>query len=282
MRIRINGADADIQLEAEKTVGEILSALEAWLDGTGLRLSGLGIDGEAVTADLVGVCIGRNIDTIDTLDIYTSSVTELFAECLFYVLEAIDAYNAADFEGKCSIAAFWSDSPSAKMLAEQSPGLFDWVTKTFSGEGASPQALRSVVEERLRELREPASELEKTSAIVADICARLEQLPLDIQTGKDAKAADTVSVFSGIAEKVFRIYGILENSGFAVRDIKIGDLPIADYMAEFYSALRDLLGAYEQQDSVLVGDIAEYEMAPRLRCLHAAVLHAVKEHAYDR
>jgi len=282
MRIRINGADADIQLEAEKTVGEILSALEAWLDGTGLRLSGLGIDGEAVTADLVGVCIGRNIDTIDTLDIYTSSVTELFAECLFYVLEAIDAYNAADFEGKCSIAAFWSDSPSAKMLAEQSPGLFDWVTKTFSGEGASPQALRSVVEERLRELREPASELDKTSAIVADICARLEQLPLDIQTGKDAKAADTVSVFSGIAEKVFRIYGILENSGFAVREIKIGDLPIADYMAEFYSALRDLLGAYEQQDSVLVGDIAEYEMAPRLRCLHAAVLHAVKEHAYDR
>jgi len=234
-----------------------------------------------VTADLVEACLGRDIDTIDTLDIYTSSVTELYAECLFRVMEALDAYAAADFEVKGSVAVSWMESPSAKMLAEQNPGLFDWVTKTFSGEGSSPQAVRSVVEERLCELKMPMDEIDRASAIVAEVCARLEELPLDIQTGKDARAAETVSIFSGVAEKVFRIYGILESSGFPVGEIKVGDSPVTDYMAEFHAALRELLGAYEQQDSVLVGDLAEYEMAPRLRCLHAAVLHAVKEHAYE-
>ena len=276
MNIRINGADADIRPETEKTVGEILSALETWLEGTGHRLSGLGIDGAAVTADSMEACFGREIDTIDTLDIYTSSITELFAECLIHVLDLIDAYETSDFEAKGSLAVLWAESPAAKMLAEQNPGLFEWVTKTFSGEGSSPQALRAVVEERLRELREPAGEMDRATTLVTDVCARLEELPLDIQTGKDARAAETISIFSGVAEKVFRIYGILGNTGFPVSEIKIDDGPITDYMAEFHASLKELLNAYEQQDTVLVGDIAEYEMAPKLRGMHSAVLNAVK------
>jgi len=275
MRIRINGADADIRLETEKTVGEILSALEAWLEGTGHRLSGLGIDDNAIPADSIELCFGMDIDTVDTLDIYTSSVTDLFAECLLQVMEAIDIYTTASFEEKGPIAIQWQESPAARMLAEQGPDLFQWVIKTFSGEGSSPQALRTVVEERFRELKDPTNELDRTGMLVSEVCNRLEELPLDIQTGKDARAAETMSVFSGITEKVFRIYGVLKIGGFPVGEIKVGDTPVADYIADFHTTLTELLGAYEQQDTVLVGDIAEYEMAPRLRDLHAAVLSAV-------
>ena len=276
MKIRINGTDADIRLETEETVGEILSALESWLEGTGHRSSGLSIDGETVTADLVETSFARNIDTIDTLDIYTRSVSELFAECLLDVLETINAYEAADFEEKGPLAVLWGDSPAAKMLARQAPALSDWVTKTFSGGGSGPQVLRTVIEERLREIMEPMREIDRASALVAEVCARLEQLPLDIQMGRDAKVAETVGIFTDVTEKVFRIYDILGNAGFPVNEIKVGDLPVADYNSEFKASLNELLNAYEQRDTVLVGDIAEYEMAPRLRGLHAAILGAVK------
>jgi len=113
-----------------------------------------------------------------------------------------------------------------------------------------------------------------------EICARLEDLPLDIQTGKDARAAETVNTFSNIAEKVFRIIGILKLEGFPVGEITVGSMPIAAYITEFGSALRELLTAYEQHDTVLVGDLAEYEMAPRLRGLHSAVLGVI-EGAYN-
>ena len=276
MNIRINGADADIQLETEKTVGEVLSALEVWLDGTGHRLSGFRIDGRAVAVDTMEVCFGMDIDAAENLDIYTSSITELFAECLLHVMEAIDAYEMAGFEERGFLAMRWKESPSARMLAEQSPALFTWAAKTFSGEGSGPQALRSVLEERLRELKDPANELDKVGILVADICTRLEELPLDIQTGKDVRAAETASLFSGIAEKVFRIYDVLKTGGFPVGEIKVGDMPVGDYMEEFHASLQELLNAYEQHDTVLVGDIAEYEMAPRLRGFHSAVLDAVK------
>ena len=45
MDISINGRPANIILETEKNVGDILSGLEQWLAGSGNRLSGLTIDG---------------------------------------------------------------------------------------------------------------------------------------------------------------------------------------------------------------------------------------------
>jgi hypothetical protein len=64
--------------------------------------------------------------------------------------------------------------------------------------------------------------------------------------------------------------------GFPVGEIMVAENPIDTYLAEFNAALRELLAAYEQRDTVLVGDIAEYEMAPRLRNLHTAVASAVR------
>jgi hypothetical protein len=272
MKIRINGVDADIQLETERNVGEVLCGLDAWLAGTGHRLSGLSIDGEAASAGSLEACFGRAIDGITTLDLYTTPVLQLFAESLFNTIQDINAYEAAAFEEKSSFAGQWKQSPQAMLLAEHSPELFNWASQTFSGEGSGTQVFRVLVEERLRELQDPAAEMSRTGPLVSEICARLEELPLDIQTGKDARAAETVRTFSGVAEKVFRVFDVLKTEGFPVGEITVENMSLTAYMAEFSTALRELLAAYEQHDTVLIGDLAEYEMAPRLRSLHAAVV----------
>jgi hypothetical protein len=275
MKIRINGIDADIQPENEKTAGEILAALDVWLASTGYSISGLCIDGETIGAGSLEAAFGRRIDTIDTLDISTSTMVELFAESIFHTMQDLDAYEAACFDEKSLFSEQWKQSPQALLLGEQSPDLFDWASKTFSGEGSNPQSFRLILEERLRELENPASEMNKAKPLVGEVCSRLEELPLDIQTGKDVRAAETVRTCSGVAEKVFRIFNVLKIEGFPVGDITVGDMPITAYIAEFSTALRELLAAYEQHDTVLVGDLAEYEMAPRLRSLHSAVLDVI-------
>jgi len=276
MKIKINGVDADIKPENEKTVGEILSALDAWLAGTGHRLSGLNIDGKTVNAREMELSFSRSIETVDTLDICTSSLPQLVAESLNMTMRDIQDFQTLGFDEKAGFADKWKTSPQGCLLAEQHPELFDWAIKAFSGEGCSPQTLTALFEERLRELLDPAEELNRTARIVDDICARLSEFPLDIQTGKDARAAETVNVFSGVAEKVFRIYHTLKMEGFPVAEIKVDTMPINDYITEFSKALKELLDAYERRDTVLIGDLAEYEMAPRLRGLHAAVWDIVK------
>jgi hypothetical protein len=275
MKIRINGVDADIQLETEKNVGEILYALDSWLNGTGHRLSGLIVDGEAANANSMEACFSRSIDAVDTLDITTSAIVELFAESLLDTMQDIDAYEAAGFEEKSLFAEQWKQSPQAILLAEQTPDLFDWAVKTFSGEGFNSQNFRLLLEERFRELQDPAAEVSRVGPLIDEVCARLEEFSLDVQTGKDARAAETVRTFSGIAEKLFRVFNALKIQGFPVGEIAVENVSITAYIAEFSTALRELLAAYEQHDTVLVGDLAEYEMAPRLRNLHAAVLNAI-------
>jgi len=276
MKIKINGADADIKPENEKTVGEILGALDAWLAGTGHRLSGLNIDGKAVNAGEMELSFSRNIDTIDTIDIYTSSLPRLVAESLTLTMRNIEDFREAGFDEKAGFADTWKTSPQGCLLAEQFPELFDWTIKAFSGEGCSPQVLLALFEERLRELSDPAGETDRISPLIDDICVRLTEFPLDVQTGKDARAAETVNVFSGIAEKVFRIYRTLKIEGFPVAEITVDNIPVNDYITEFGKALNELLDAYEKRDTVLIGDLAEYEMAPRLRGLYAALRGVVK------
>jgi len=275
MRIRINGADADIQLEAEKNVGEILCGLDSWLAGTGHRLSGLAVNGKAANSDSMDDCFDKSVDVVDTLDITTSAIVELYAESLFNTMQDIDAYEAAGFEDKNRFAEQWKQSPQALLFADQSPELFDWAIAVFSGEGVSPQSFRMLLEERAGELRDPAAEMAKIEPLVDEICARLEDLSLDIQTGKDARAAETIRAFSGVAEKIFRIFNMLKLAGFPVGEITVENAPITTYITDFGTALRELLAAYEQHDTVLVGDLAEYEMAPRLHRLHTAILGAI-------
>jgi hypothetical protein len=273
MIIRINGANADIQIETEKTVGEILGAFDSWLSGTGHRLSGISIDEEPVSAGGMDACFIRDIDTIQILDIKTSSLPELLEESFCNMLQDIDVFEEAGFEEKAPFLAQWKESPQSLLLAEQYPDFYNWALMTFSGEGSNPQILRLMSEERLRELQDPQGEISRAATLVAEVCKRLEDLPLDMQTGKDARAAETANAFSGIAEKLFRVFNILKMEGFPVEDIIIEDMPVTAFFAEFNDTLRNLLDAYEQRDTVLVGDIAEYEIAPKLRNLYAAMIN---------
>jgi hypothetical protein len=276
MKIRINGTDADIQLETEKTVGEVLSALDAWITGTGHHLSGFGVDGVIADANTMEACFARPVDAINTLDIYTNSALELFAEALLFVQQDIDIYEAVDFSGKSQFTEQWKKSPQAQMLAEQNQDLFIQISKTFSGEGIGAQSLRKLIDEYLRELQNPMDEMDSIQPLVDGVCSRLEDLPLDVQTGKDKEATATITMFSSTAEKIFRIYKLLKMEGFPVEKITVGDMLITSYIGEFSTALREMLSAYEQHDTVLMGDLAEYEMAPRLRSLYAAILDATK------
>jgi hypothetical protein len=276
MEILINGQKADIILEREKTVGEVLAGLEQWLADTGHRLSGLVIDGETVGAGRLDVCFDRDLGAVKTLNLITSSMAELIAESLLRLYGDSLEYEGLAFEEKQRFFAEWNESPQARLLAEQIPEHFALCAKTFSGGEFSPRLLCAITEERLREFRDPPGELARLEPLVNEVCGRLEELPLDIQTGKDSRAVETVRIFSGVAEKVFRLFKVLGTGGFAPEEITLDEMPVSDYITEFSAAVKELLAAYEQRDAVLVGDLAEYEMAPRLRRLYAAINRLVE------
>jgi hypothetical protein len=146
-----------------------------------------------------------------------------------------------------------------------------FAARTLGGEGLTPASLSVLAEERLRELADPGQEILNAETLVSETAGRMEDLPLDIQTGKDARAAETMQLFSRMGEKLFRILSILKLSRPPMEDFAVDGLPVRDFMEDFSAALGELGAAYENRDAVLVGDLAEYEMAPRLLKLYSAL-----------
>jgi hypothetical protein len=271
MNITINGRPADIVIEKEETVGEVLLGLENWLEDSGHRLSGIDINGETVNSGSFNGIFAKGLQEVGDIDIRTSSWAELMAEALLTLYRDIESYAESDFEAKRNFAENWAESPASLFLAEQIPELREWALKTFSGEGMDAAELGGLTEERLRELEDPPGELGRIGILIAETVRRLEDLPLDIQTGKDRRAAETVQIFSRLGEKIFRLIGMMKAEGYALDRLKAGDIPLKDYIEEFDAALRELLAAWESGDVVLVGDLAEYELAPRLQNIYTVI-----------
>jgi hypothetical protein len=271
MEITIDGKSADIILEDEKNIGELLRGIGDWLSGSQYFLSGLSINGEPVNAASVTGVFDRPLDGIETLDIRTTGFLLLMAEALVNIRHDITAYGNAPFEDQKRLRREWENSPASSFLAERDPDMFDCVSRGFHGEGPGIPALISLIDERLRELRDPPLELLGMDVLIKATAKRLEDLPLDIQTGKDARAAETVQLFSNIAEKLFRLFSLLKLGGIVTDTLVIDTMPFNAFIEDFSAALKELVAAYEVKDAVLVGDLAEYELAPRLRTFYSAI-----------
>ncbi|MDR1446950.1 MAG: hypothetical protein LBI90_08660 [Treponema sp.] len=271
MEISINGEKGGITLEQEKTAGEVLSGLENWLRNSGHRLSGIKINEELVKAVSLGDVFDRDLGDIENMDILTSSWAELAADALAALIRDLCDFEESDFQDRSRFAAEWIESPSSRFLSEEIPEIHAWASFAFSGQGYSPPELKLIAEERLRELGDPRAELGKIGKLVEELEKRLEDLPLDFQTGKDRQATETIQIFSAAAEKIMRIYAILKVEGYDLISRRVEDKTLPEYVEEFNTALRELAAAYEAKDMVLAGDIAEYELAPRLTRLFAGI-----------
>ena len=276
MDISINGKTADIILETEKNIGDILSGLDQWLAGSGSRLSGLCIDNREISADELPLALKMDLTGIKAIDIRISSWDCLAVEALGDLKGYCDLYNNSAFEERQSVIKTWDESAAKQFLSIEIKDLYDIASLSFGGHGISILDLGFLVDERIRELANPAAEICAIEKPVSEITVRMEELPLDIQTGKDARAAETIQFFSRLGEKLFRLLKIIDQrglnqNGFTFDSYKIDEQPLTGFLNDFGTALKELTAAYGNQDAVLVGDLAEYELAPRLSKLFTAL-----------
>ncbi|MDR2797787.1 MAG: hypothetical protein LBB80_05540 [Treponema sp.] len=270
MDIFINEQPAGITLESEKTLGEVLAGIEAWLGGSENRISGLRINGSIITGASLAEVFEQDLQDIARLDITISTLPQLALEALCNSQEALRAYENSAFEDRHGIQDEWEASAAAHFLSEQIPDIYALLQKAFSGEALLAE-MNTLLDERIRELVDPRAEFHHAGTLISEIVARLEELPLDIQTGKDRRAAETVHLFSHTTEKLFRLLKLLKVQGLALETLSIDTFPFYDFISEFSATLKELLAAYTAQDVVLVGDLAEYELAPRLLKLYTTV-----------
>jgi hypothetical protein len=277
MIIKINDKTLDFSLDNEKTLGEVFNSLEQWLSNSGHRLSEISIDGQVVSAGMVEDVLKKEVKLIKELDIRTNAVAELAATSLLTLQKDIDEYENLKFDEKAKFFDNWKNSAQALFIMEEMPDLYSYFKNTFLSGEIPVQTLRSVTEEIQREVTEPVKELLKIEPVLNEICVKLVNLPLDIQTGKDLTAAQTIQLFAAITEKIIRLFYQLSTQGYIIQ-IEAAK-KIAEGFVNFKNILTELLESYEKHDIIVVGDVAEYEAAPKLKELYVNILSNCREEA---
>jgi hypothetical protein len=216
------------------------------------------------------------LEGISRIDIKTSSWAELMLEALAGLKQDFGYFETQDVQGRRECRERWENSPPALFLQKNAPELHTMALQILEDSFPVSAAL-SVIAERIREIENPRQEIAGAQSLIKETAERLLDFPLDIQTGKDARATETISLFSGLVEKLYRLIFLFRHFGADMDSITVpsaegsGTVSLKEYIEEFSAALKELSAAYENKDTVFVGDLAEYELSPRLLGLGKAL-----------
>jgi hypothetical protein len=265
MQVTINGSNTDLVIETEKTLRELLINLELWLENRGFSVSGISINGSSISAEALEQMYNLGLEQIEKLDIQASSWVELYHQALQEALKLVQHLQDVSFQERQELIKGWNDSVSMRFILDRDAELGQFLNNAFSGQGITFNGLESIILERLGELEDPLQAAQMVQKLLDETIQRMENLPLDLQTGKDRHAIESLQVFTVIMGKFFRLLPLL-----TFLEIKTDSLK--PLLEEIGTILQELLSAYEAKDTVLVGDLAEYEIAPRLRSLQEALV----------
>ena len=114
---------------------------------------------------------------------------------------------------------------------------------------------------------EVADILKHLFATFEDLAAKLEEIPVQLQKNEDKTAMNTVTELADALSLLFQTIPYVNLFSETFDSLTIESKRLSSFASEFPSLLEDFRQAVESNDTVLIGDLAEYEIAPRLRQL---------------
>lgn len=106
-----------------------------------------------------------------------------------------------------------------------------------------------------------------------DLSEKLLEVPVNIQSGKDREVNGLIAKLADFVDKFCHTASLSALFPEIFKNISIDSKNLTEFFADFSQILGDFEQAISSKDTVLMGDLAEYEISPRL----LAISNAVKE-----
>ncbi len=274
MNITINGENLDFSLENESTAGEVADGVAGWLEKTGMIIGGISLDGKAA---LLADELWRKtpIETIGSMDFealsYREGVARRLETARDYFILLKESAEAGNIDALSELSKSYVDlnhiMPS--LLDEKGrPALVPLMEERLAEAGFPLEAkgetdltaiaaeatnLAVVLDARWKEAADPEKEAASASAALLALSGSLEDVAVLLQTGKDKRAMDTIIRLTELLQALMR----------SLKWINY-DESVEKIIEDFAGILSELEEALKAGDTILIGDLMEYEIKPRL------------------
>lgn len=294
MEIRLNRETLDVTLEKEQVLADVIDELFRLIQEAGFHIIKIEHNGKELSKAEKDSWGRLPVADIGTIEVSTGTPRELLFEHLDTVRQFLSTVKMAYEKKNTTLLAdlakdypsvrnsidslissnrkIPTDRPLADLIDDQvtayrvfSP---EPVYENSGGFSARIESVMAVLSERMREVSAPAEELKKTAEALKAGLSNISDVSVLLQTGKDREAMGSVLTFIELVSKIIRLYPLLlDESGPALDTMSVGDSGFKDFFIDFNKTLNELIEAFTVNDSVLIGDLLEYEVVPRLEKL---------------
>jgi len=286
--IRINDQSLDFTIENHETLGEVVRDLETWLNGSDMVLYSVKHRDRELLSLPQEQWAAIPHTEVGTLTVTAKHTHELVLANLQTILEFLSLLaSSLDGEGSGELAAliqgfptmvesvnkhFPNSNPSLRALAELFGAATAEEVSCWSEEKRRTavqliDVLSRDVAFRLQELQDPEAALAVLSESLKSCIDEISEVSILLQTSKDRQAMDAIIRFSELSQSLVRLLArLVPEKG---KELKVEGTPLQNFYEQLNGILTELLDAFSANDSVLIGDLMEYEIAPRLEQLRA-------------
>ncbi len=99
------------------------------------------------------------------------------------------------------------------------------------------------------------------------LAEKIQELPGKLQAGKDKEANNLITVLADLIGRFCHTASLSALFPDIYGNLQIDGKPLGEFFSDFLQILNDFEGALNSKDTVLIGDLAEYEISPRLKAI---------------
>jgi hypothetical protein len=276
--LKINGQWVPYTLEKEARLSEVVQSVSDWLGGSGLLVTGIRMGESELLVAPREEWESKALDAVPELDFQVRRTGDLRIEhweTLTVWLEMLEQEVKAPGPGLEELLAGLDQtladaahnpfekpgSPTADRLAaafrgQSSAEVRRWPVERRNQIVALIAEMRAKLAARIREASRPQEALTTCIDGLRASTAQLAEVPVALATGRDRQAMESIV---GIADLIETLIALVP---FLPHDPERGRL-----FGELNGVFRDLIAAFDAKDTVLIGDLIEYEAAPRIGAL---------------
>ena len=117
---------------------------------------------------------------------------------------------------------------------------------------------------------------EKLAELFNELALQMEGVPLALQSGKNLEVSESIKKLADSIDQFCHIATLASLFPETFTSSALGGINFKDFFADFSPILKDFEDALQNNDTVMLGDLSEYEICPRLKEISQA-LNNLKE-----
>ena len=106
---------------------------------------------------------------------------------------------------------------------------------------------------------------QKLAELFSELAVQMEEVPVALQSGKNLEVSESIKKLADNIDQFCHVATLASLFPDTFKETNLNGMNFKEFFADFSPILKDFETALQNNDTVMLGDLSEYEICPRLK-----------------